>query len=133
MAGGNNYGTVSQETHTQNGTADAGDEETAALLGNGKPKTGSYGKRFRKHMTVNVSNSWGDIALLGSYIITGLLDSCAVFIWGSFLSMQTGKATSRILRCPFKHSFSLQETPSTWALVSPPRPNQIAGSAREPR
>lgn len=32
----------------------------------------------------------GDLLLLFCYIITGLLDSSAVFIWGSFVSMQTG-------------------------------------------
>ncbi|KAJ5729711.1 uncharacterized protein N7483_004219 [Penicillium malachiteum] len=32
----------------------------------------------------------GDFLLLTCYIITGLLDSSAVFIWGSFVSMQTG-------------------------------------------
>ena len=90
MAGSSNYGTVSQETPAQNGNINAGDEETTALLGS-KPSGGSISKRFRKHMSVNVSNSWGDIALLSCYIITGLLDSCAVFIWGSFLSMQTGE------------------------------------------
>ena len=89
MAG---YGTVSREAPAQNGTAHAGDEETAALLGygNGKASAGSIGQRFKKHMCANVSTAWGDIALLGCYVITGLLDSCAVFIWGSFLSMQTG-------------------------------------------
>ena len=92
MAGSANYGTVSAETPAQNGSVNAGDEESTALLG-GKPTgKGSLTKRFRKHMTVNVSNAWGDIALLGCYIITGLLDSCSVFIWGSFLSMQTGKS-----------------------------------------
>jgi hypothetical protein len=30
--------------------------------------------------------------LLFGYIITGLLDSSAVFIWGSFVSMQTGQS-----------------------------------------
>ena len=84
-----NYGTVSQDTPAQNGSANADDEETAALLGN-KHDRGSVRKRFHKYMTVNVSNSWGDIALLSCYIITGLLDSCSVFIWGSFLSMQSG-------------------------------------------
>lgn len=88
-----NYGTVSEVTPTQNGSAHPGDEETAALMG-GKQTSSSIGKRFRKHMTANVSNAWGDIALLFSYIITGLLDSCSVFIWGSFLSMQTGAQTS---------------------------------------
>ena len=85
-----NYGAVSDEPHVQNGAApSAVDEERAALLG--KSNQDSLRTRFYKHMTVNVSNSWGDIALFGSYIITGLLDSCAVFIWGSFLSMQTGR------------------------------------------
>ena len=84
------YGTVSQDTRTQNGSAGVADEERAPLLG--KPNEGSIGQRFRTHMTANVSTGWGDIILLGSYVITGLLDSCAVFIWGSFLSMQTGKA-----------------------------------------
>lgn len=82
------YGTVSQDTRTQNGSADVADEESAPLLG--KPNGGTVAQRLHKHMTENVSNAWGDIALLGSYVITGLLDSCSVFIWGSFLSMQTG-------------------------------------------
>ena len=88
-----NYGTVANGTTTQNGSADAADRERAPLLGdgNGKPEDGtSLSTRFRKHMTADVSTSWADIALLGSYVITGLLDSCAVYIWGSFLSMQTG-------------------------------------------
>ena len=83
-----NYGTVSNDTQTHNGSIDANEEERAPLLG--KSEDDSFGKRFRKHMSGNVSNKWADLTLLGSYIITGLLDSCAVFIWGSFLSMQTG-------------------------------------------
>ena len=82
------YGTVSGDSPTQNGSTNVADEERAPLLG--KHEDGGIGKRFREHMTANVSTAWGDIALLGSYIITGLLDSCSVFIWGSFLSMQTG-------------------------------------------
>jgi hypothetical protein len=88
-----NYGTVSsRDTPAQNGSAHPADEETAALLSN-KQHEGSTtaGKRLRRHMTRNVSNVWGDLALLFTYIITGLLDSCSVFIWGSFLSMQTGE------------------------------------------
>lgn len=87
------YGTVSDDTRRQNGSANAADEESALL--SGKPNEQSIAQRFQKHMTENVSNSWGDIALLGSYIITGLLDSCSVFIWGSFLSMQTGESSER--------------------------------------
>lgn len=93
-----NYGTVAQrETPTQNGSAGPADEENTALLG-GKPQgnSTSIGKRFRRHMTSNVSNAWGDLALLFCYIITGLLDSCSVFIWGSFLSMQTGTCHWRV-------------------------------------
>lgn len=82
-----NYGTT-QETQRPNGSADVSDAERAPLLG--KPEDASIGQRFQKHMTENVSNAWGDIVLLGSYIITGLLDGCSVYRWGSFLSMQTG-------------------------------------------
>lgn len=73
---------------SRNGTANASDEESP-LLGNGS-KEPRMGKRLHKHMTANVHKSWADIALLGCYIITGLLDSSAVFIWGAFVSMQTG-------------------------------------------
>lgn len=85
-----NYGTVAGQSQNQNGSTNPSDAERAPLLG--KQEYGSMARRFRKHMNTNVSNSWGDIALLCSYIITGLLDSCSVFIWGSFLSMQTGNA-----------------------------------------
>ena len=95
-----NYGTVERETPVQNGTVHrSGDDETAGLLGH-KPEPQRIGKRFRKHMTENVSNVWADIALLGCYIITGLLDSCSVFIWGSFLSMQTGMVTLKCKGAP---------------------------------
>ena len=42
------------------------------------------------HMTANVRRSWTDLILLSCYIITGLLDSSSIFIWGAFVSMQTG-------------------------------------------
>ncbi len=95
------YGTVaSRNASTQNGSANHEDEETAALLGGKSNEDSPIGKRLRKHMKSNVSNKWGDLTLLFSYIITGLLDSCAVFIWGSFLSMQTGELfVAYILQC----------------------------------
>jgi hypothetical protein len=67
----------------------ATDEETP-LLGrtNGKNSASS---QLRKHMAADVSKNWADLVLLFCYIITGLLDSSAVFIWGSFVSMQTGE------------------------------------------
>ena len=42
-------------------------------------------------MAVNVNRDWADVVLLLCYIITGLLDSSSISIWGSFVSMQTGK------------------------------------------
>jgi hypothetical protein len=41
-------------------------------------------------MNANVSKNWADLVLLYGYIITGLLDSSATMVWGSFVSMQTG-------------------------------------------
>ncbi|KAL5115813.1 hypothetical protein ACEQ8H_006308 [Pleosporales sp. CAS-2024a] len=46
--------------------------------------------RLSKHMARDVTPNWADVVLLLCYLITGLLDSAAVFIWGSFVSMQTG-------------------------------------------
>ncbi|KAF2443567.1 hypothetical protein P171DRAFT_40365 [Karstenula rhodostoma CBS 690.94] len=48
------------------------------------------GTKLKKHFGANISKSWADLVLLFCYVITGLLDSSAVFIWGSFVSMQTG-------------------------------------------
>lgn len=61
--------------------------EQTPLLGhaNGKPSG------LKRHLTAEVSKHWADAVLLWGYIITGLLDSSAVFIWGSFVSMQTGQ------------------------------------------
>lgn len=42
-------------------------------------------------MVVNVNRDWADVVLLLCYMITGLLDSSSISIWGSFVSMQTGK------------------------------------------
>lgn len=41
-------------------------------------------------MAADVSRGWADLVLLVCYVITGLLDSSAISIWGSFVSMQTG-------------------------------------------
>lgn len=48
-----------------------------------------------RHLRQDVSRNWADAVLLFGYIITGLLDSSAVFIWGSFVSMQTGEYLPR--------------------------------------
>lgn len=87
MASREGYGSIQQNGGPAPSDVDA---ERAALLS--KPSPGhAMTYRLHKHMTVNVSKTWGDIALLGCYIITGLLDSSSVFIWGSFVSMQTGE------------------------------------------
>jgi hypothetical protein len=69
--------------------------ESTPLLGHpGNDSDGnapSAATRLRKHMAVNIDKDWADLVLLFCYIITGLLDSSAVFIWGSFVSMQTGR------------------------------------------
>ncbi|KAK8215179.1 hypothetical protein M8818_002189 [Zalaria obscura] len=96
---------------TRNGT-----DEESPLLGhgssNGKASGPPIGKRLHDHLTANISKSWGDLALLGCYIITGLLDSSAVFIWGSFVSMQTGSSNP---------SFPLPISLPSLLIIPPPR------------
>ncbi|KAI6878220.1 hypothetical protein KC360_g8737 [Hortaea werneckii] len=84
-----NYGTVESSQNNRNGLLDSTDQERATLLG--KPDRGqSTMIRARNHFDVNLNKKWGDLALLLCYIITGLLDSSSVQVWGSFVSMQTG-------------------------------------------
>jgi hypothetical protein len=85
MASRNGYGTIAQDYPV----ADPVDAERAAMLQTSSSEN-AFASRCVRHMTVNVTKSWGDIALLGCYIITGLLDSSSVMAWGSFVSMQTG-------------------------------------------
>ncbi|KAJ5874909.1 uncharacterized protein N7529_003339 [Penicillium soppii] len=66
-------------------------QETDPLLGPGPgPGSESSRPRLSKHLRTEIDPAHGDLILLLCYIITGLLDSSAVFIWGSFVSMQTG-------------------------------------------
>jgi hypothetical protein len=90
MSSQSGYNTISQNGFAPNEV----DAEGAALLS--KPSNQQDVKpplkaRLHEHFMADISKSWADIALLGCYIITGLLDSSSVFIWGSFVSMQTGK------------------------------------------
>jgi hypothetical protein len=136
------YDTISQNGFAPNEV----DAEGAALLR--KPshhqdaKAPPWTARLHEHFTANVSKSWADIALLGCYIITGLLDSSSVFIWGSFVSMQTGKIKSRS-PTSFSHPNAqthtkprqkltiptTQATQSTSASASSPPTTTTAGSA----
>ncbi|CBF81579.1 YoaK family protein [Aspergillus nidulans FGSC A4] len=72
-------------------------EETSPLLnpnpearGSFNPRKSSYLQRLKRHLATEITPHGTDLVLLVCYLITGLLDSSAVFIWGSFVSMQTG-------------------------------------------
>ena len=83
MATENGYGTLPSQTSVNHPSND----ENAPLISKQDP---SQITRFRKHLNDDLDKRWADLLLLLSYVITGLLDSSAVFIWGSFVSMQTG-------------------------------------------
>lgn len=75
-------------------------DEESPLLGRNTAKTPGAGAKLRRHLAQDVSRHWADAVLLFGYIITGLLDSSAVFIWGSFVSMQTGESANTNLPIP---------------------------------
>ncbi|KAF9732073.1 hypothetical protein PMIN06_002679 [Paraphaeosphaeria minitans] len=82
-------------SNTQNHRDRRTDEESP-LLGRPGPASAKHGHaaglgtKLKKHFAADVTKDWADLVLLFCYVITGLLDSSAVFIWGSFVSMQTG-------------------------------------------
>jgi hypothetical protein len=74
---------------TPHSASDRAAHEQTPLLGRTTGKR-SAALQLKQHLAADVSKNWADLVLLFCYIITGLLDSSAVFIWGSFVSMQTG-------------------------------------------
>lgn len=50
----------------------------------------SLASRWKRHLMADVSRNWADLILILCYLITGLLDSASISVWGSFVSMQTG-------------------------------------------
>ncbi len=74
--------------------ASRGSSDRPPLLGqpngNGYPPEKSRTQRIKKHFVKDVTKDYADLILLWCYIITGLLDSSAVAVWGCFASMQTG-------------------------------------------
>lgn len=80
------YGTVQPEGPAPNHV----DAERAAMLSKQSRKH-AFTTRCAEHMNDNVTKSWGDVALLGCYLITGLLDGSSISVFGSFASMQTGE------------------------------------------
>lgn len=87
-----NYGTVSPRPAQNTRLFSSGDEERVDLLRSNTRSTSPppFPKRLTSHFRANVSKTHGDWSLLFCYIITGLLDSSAVYTFGSFVSMQTG-------------------------------------------
>jgi hypothetical protein len=71
-------------------------EETPLLRRPPKSLDASRWNQLKKHMNEEISKNWADLVLLWCYIITGLLDSAATVIWGSFVSMQTGKRDGQL-------------------------------------
>ncbi|KAJ0307339.1 uncharacterized protein N0V96_003172 [Colletotrichum fioriniae] len=87
---GGNYGSVTNSVPVVNGDSHAHADEEQPLLGGGGGARKPASKSLRKKLTTDVQRDWADLVLLACYIITGLLDSSSISIWGSFVSMQTG-------------------------------------------
>ncbi|KAL6248615.1 hypothetical protein RBB50_004870 [Rhinocladiella similis] len=89
MTTANGYGTLngSGDPHSDPTHVSSSDNEQHPLLGKLR---GNHVVPLSEYLKEDIDKRWADIMLLLSYIITGLLDSSAVFIWGSFVSMQTG-------------------------------------------
>ncbi|KAL4880722.1 hypothetical protein BJY04DRAFT_218879 [Aspergillus karnatakaensis] len=69
--------------------------ETDGLLGNTRtPNQASSSNpqrcKLASHFAADINPERTELILLFCYILTGILDSSAVLIWGSFVSMQTG-------------------------------------------
>ncbi|KAK1453299.1 hypothetical protein CPAR01_07858 [Colletotrichum paranaense] len=90
-----NYGSVTNSAPVVNGDSHAHADEEQPLLGGGGGARKPASKSLRKKLTTDVQRDWADLVLLACYIITGLLDSSSISIWGSFVSMQTGKIPSK--------------------------------------
>lgn len=98
MSQTNGYGT---NNNGRNGVAgilsnhirNAADEAQPLLNGDGASRTSpkSLVNRLNKAARTEIKRDWADVVLIFCYIITGLLDSASISIWGSFVSMQTGK------------------------------------------
>jgi len=81
------YGYAESPALINNGARSVDEEQP--LLGRKRAST-SVWAQYRKRLMVDIRRDWADIVLLFCYLITGLLDSSSISIWGSFVSMQTG-------------------------------------------
>jgi len=86
MSDNRSYGTTNGGTDAiGHGTNASYSTEQDALLPKQDPRKG-----LRDYLGRNVTRKRADLVLLFTYITTGLLDSTATAVWGSFVSMQTG-------------------------------------------
>nr|XP_018908732.1 PREDICTED: uncharacterized protein LOC109038203 [Bemisia tabaci] len=88
-----NYGSTNAAPNPAASTISIATTTTASAISIAStttPLSGGEKPSFRRHMTTCVTKRHGDLVLLICYIITGLLDSFATAVWGSFVSMQTG-------------------------------------------
>lgn len=69
-------------------STDARDEETPLL---GHAQMPLKKKTWKQRLQHDVTCSWADAVLLVCYVVTGLLDSSSIQVWGTFVSMQTGQ------------------------------------------
>lgn len=93
MSSNGNYGSVTNSVPVVNGDSHAHADEEQPLLGGGGGGSRKPTKSLGKKLTTDVQRDWADLVLLACYIITGLLDSSSISIWGSFVSMQTGTSS----------------------------------------
>lgn len=96
MSQTNGYGTNGRNpaAGATNDVRNVVDEEAPLLNGGAVRGQSSKGlvTRLRKAANVEIKRDWADVVLIFCYIITGLLDSASISIWGSFVSMQTGES-----------------------------------------
>ncbi|KUI53399.1 hypothetical protein VP1G_00680 [Cytospora mali] len=94
MTQSNGYGVVGHVGYNASTTPDhnAADEEQPLLNGvvGQRHNAKSFTTRIRKAAKDEVKRESAELMLILCYIITGLLDSSSISIWGSFVSMQTG-------------------------------------------
>lgn len=82
-------------------TSDRSLEEQTPLLQHPRSKTSqSLISRWNRHLKEDVSRQRADLVLILCYLITGLLDSASISVWGSFVSMQTGQPTNPLYFLP---------------------------------
>lgn len=97
MSDQNGYGTTGRRgpaAATTNHIRSLADEERPLLNGDASARSTnpkSLISRMRKAARAEIKRDWADVVLIFCYIITGLLDSASISIWGSFVSMQTGE------------------------------------------